>query len=157
MRRWLKSHPSSVRLRPDLILATDYHARGASFALRPGTMTLERQEFGKSGEDRAADELERRGYAILARRYRTRHGEIDIVARDGDTTVFVEVKARTTAEFGSAADAVTRSKQRQVVSMAWDYVVRNGLSESRCRFDVVAIDGVGEAAVITVYPNAFEA
>ena len=48
-------------------------------------------------------------------------------------------------------------KQRQVVSMAWDYVVRNGLTESRCRFDVVAIDGVGEAAVITVYPNAFEA
>ena len=41
--------------------------------------------------------------------------------------------------------------------MAWDYLVRNGLTESRCRFDVVAIDGVGEAAVITVYPNAFEA
>jgi len=122
-----------------------------------GTVTVERQEFGKSGEDRAADELERRGYAILARRYRTKYGEIDIVARDGDTTVFVEVKARATVEFGTAAEAVTRYKQRRVVSMAWDYVVRNGLSQSRCRFDVVAIDGVGEAAVITVYPNAFEA
>ena len=120
-------------------------------------MTVERQEFGKAGEDRAADELERRGYAILARRYRTQHGEIDIVARDGDTTVFVEVKARATVEFGTAAEAVTRYKQRRVVSMAWDYVVRNGLSQSRCRFDVVAIDGVGEAAAITVYPNAFEA
>jgi putative endonuclease len=125
--------------------------------LPSGTVTVERQEFGKSGEDRAADELERRGYAILARRYRTKHGEIDIVARDGETTVFVEVKARATAEFGTAAEAVTRDKQRQVVSMAWDYVVRKGLTESRCRFDVVAIDGVGEAAVITVYPNAFEA
>ena len=125
--------------------------------LLPGTVTVERQELGKSGEDRAADELERRGYAILARRYRTKHGEIDIVARDGETTVFVEVKARASADFGTAAEAVTRCKQRRVVSMAWDFVVRNGLSESRCRFDVVAIDGVGEAAVITVYPNAFEA
>jgi len=122
-----------------------------------GRLTVERQEFGKSSENRAADELERRGYAILARRYRTKHGEIDIVARDGDTTVFVEVKARSTVEFGTAAEAVTRYKQRQVVSMASDYVVRNRLTESRCRFDVVAIDGVGDAAVITVYPNAFEA
>ena len=125
--------------------------------LLPGTVTVERQEFGKSGEDRAADELERRGYAILARRYRTKHGEIDIVARDGETTVFVEVKARASADFGTAAEAVTRCKQRRVVSMSWDFVVRNGLSESRCRFDVVAIDGVGEAAAITVYPNAFDA
>ena len=71
-------------------------------------MTLARQALGKSGEDLAVDELERRGYAIFARRYRTKHGEIDIVARDGETTVFVEVKARTTAEFGTAAEAVTR-------------------------------------------------
>ncbi len=70
-------------------------------------MTLQRQELGKSGEDLAVAELERRGYAILARRYRTRHGEIDVVARDGETTVFVEVKARTTGEFGTAAEAVT--------------------------------------------------
>ena len=120
-------------------------------------MTVERQEFGKSGEDRAVDELERRGYAILARRYRTRHGEIDIVARDGETTVFVEVKARATAEFGTAAEAVTRRKQLQLASMARDYLVRNQLTNAPCRFDVVAIDGVGDSAAITVYPNAFDA
>ena len=63
----------------------------------------------------------------LARRYRTRHGEIDVVARDGETTVFVEVKARTTGEFGTAAEAVTPFKQRRLVSMATDYLVRHRL------------------------------
>lgn len=120
-------------------------------------MTLARQRFGKSGEDLAVDELERRGYAISARRYRTKHGEIDIIARDDETIVFVEVKARTTAEFGTAAEAVTRSKQRRLVSMSRDYLARSGLRDVPCRFDVVAIDGVGESAVITVYPNAFDA
>ncbi len=131
---------------------------GAAFAPGVHIVTVERQQFGKSGEDRAVEELERRGYAILARRYRTKHGEIDIVARDGDTTVFVEVKARATAEFGTAAEAVTRRKQLQLASMARDYLAR---SESHrhvpCRFDVVAIDGVGESAVITVYRHAFDA
>jgi len=120
-------------------------------------VTLERQAFGKTGEDLAVDELERRGYAILARRHRTKHGEIDIVARDGDTTVFVEVKARATAEFGTAAAAVTRQKQRRLASMATDYLARHQLANTPCRFDVVAIDGVGDSAVITVYPNAFDA
>ena len=92
-------------------------------------MTLERQAFGKTGEDLAVAELERRGYAILARRYRTKHGEIDIVARDGETMVFVEVKARATAEFGTAAEAVTRRKQRRLASMAVDYLARNQIDE----------------------------
>ena len=120
-------------------------------------MSVERQAFGKTGEDLAAAELERRGYAVLARRYRTKHGEIDIIARDGETTVFVEVKARATAEFGTAAEAVTRRKQLQLASMARDYIARNELAGTACRFDVVAIDGVGESAVITVYPGAFDA
>ena len=120
-------------------------------------MTVERQAFGKTGEDRAVDELERRGYAVLARRYRTKQGEIDVVARDGDTTVFVEVKARATGEFGTAAEAVTRRKQLKLASMARDYLARNDLSNVPCRFDVVAIDGVGESAVIAVYQNAFDA
>jgi len=119
-------------------------------------MTLDRQTFGKSGEDLAVAELERRGYAILARRYRTRHGEIDIVARDGDTTVFVEVKARATAQFGTAAEAITDRKRRRLGSMAAEYLALNRLGEIPCRFDVVAIDGVGEAAVVTVYPGAFD-
>ena len=119
-------------------------------------MTMQRQALGKTGEDLAVEELERRGYAILARRYRTRHGEIDIVARDGETTVFVEVKVRAGAECGTAAEAVTPSKQRRLASMAVDFLARNRLMDQPCRFDVVAIDGVGPSQTITVYPSAFE-
>jgi putative endonuclease len=119
-------------------------------------MTLARQEFGKSGEDRAVGELEHRGYAILARRYRTGHGEIDIVARDGETTVFVEVKARATAEAGTAAEAVTRQKQLQIIAMAREYLAFNHLGDIPCRFDVITVDGVGESAVLEVYVGAFE-
>ena len=61
---------------------------------------MQRQASGKTGRFRAVDGLEQRGYANLSRRYRTRHGEIDIVARDGETTVFVEVKVRAGAEWG---------------------------------------------------------
>ncbi len=118
-------------------------------------MTHERQAFGKLGENIAVEELERRGYEILARRYRTRHGEIDIVARDGVTIVFVEVKARATAEFGTAAEAVTISKQRRLGAMATDYLARSRVPPCPCRFDVVAIDGVGDAMRVTVYRDAF--
>jgi putative endonuclease len=120
-------------------------------------MTMRRQALGKRGEDLAAAELERRGYAILARRYRTRHGEIDIVARDGGTIVFVEVKVKESAEFGTAAEAVTVRKQRRIVSMAVDYLARHRLAGHPCRFDVVAIDGAGDTAQLTVYTGAFAA
>jgi putative endonuclease len=120
-------------------------------------MTRERQSLGKDGEALAVEELERRGYAILARRYRTRYGEIDIVAREGETTVIVEVKARATAEFGTAAEAVTPRKQRRLVAMAVDYLARHDLSDRPCRFDVVAIDEMGTATRITVYRGAFDA
>lgn len=121
-------------------------------------MTMQRQQLGILGENLAAAALEARGYAIVDRRYRTRHGEIDIVAEDHGTIVFVEVKARETAEFGSAAEALTRRKQLQVVSMAVDYLARRRLTEHPCRFDVVAIDDAGgEEPVITIYPAAFDA
>ena len=116
-----------------------------------------RQRLGESGEDLACRELRRRGYAILARRYRTRHGEIDIVAKDSETIVFVEVKLKTSAEFGTAAESVTRWKQRRVAAMAVDYLARNGQTMEPCRFDVVAIDALdGAEPRITVYPGAFD-
>jgi putative endonuclease len=120
-------------------------------------MTMHRQQLGKSGEDLAVEELERRGYAILARRYRTRYGEIDIIAEDGETVVFVEVKARSSAEFGTAAEALTLWKQRRLTIMATDYIVRHAITHRPCRFDVVAIDDVDSRPQITVYPNAFDA
>ena len=116
-----------------------------------------RQELGKSGEDLACAELERRGYAILERRYRTRFGEIDVIARDVDTIVFVEVKARMGEEFGGGAAAITRWKQRRVTQMAVDYLSRHRLHNCPCRFDVVTVDFDAGQPVITVYPNAFDA
>jgi putative endonuclease len=120
-------------------------------------MTVARQNLGKSGEDLAVRELEARGYAILVRRYRTKHGEIDIVARDGGTIVFVEVKARVNAEFGTAAEAVTPRKQRRLAAMAIDYIARHHIVDTPCRFDVVAIDDAESAEQrIVLYQNAFD-
>ena len=122
------------------------------------SVTTERQRLGKTGEVRALAELLRQGYAILATRYRTRYGEIDIIARDGETTVFVEVKARAAGDFGGAAAAVEAVKQRRLARMALDYMARNDLVDRPCRFDVVAIDSAeSPGETITIYKNAFDA
>jgi putative endonuclease len=115
-----------------------------------------RQILGEAGENLACAELQRRGYAILARRYRTRFGEIDIVARDGTTTVFVEVKSRLSDDFGGGVEAVTPWKQRRVTRMAIDYLARHGLHDRPCRFDVVTVDLVDGLPQVEVYPDAFE-
>ena len=119
--------------------------------------TDRRQHLGILGEDLASDELARRGYAILARRYRTRYGEIDIVARDADTIVFVEVKARAGREFGEGAEAVTWWKQRRVTRMALDFLARYRLLDKPCRFDVVIVDLSAGEARVEVFTNAFDA
>jgi putative endonuclease len=120
--------------------------------------TDQRQTLGKSGEELACAELRRRGYAILARRFRTRGGELDIVARDGTTLVFVEVKARRTARFGTAAEAVTRTKRARLARMADEFLSRARLASVPCRFDVVAVTvaGGGAAPSVEVYAGAFE-
>jgi putative endonuclease len=121
-------------------------------------MTIERQHLGIVGEELAARELASRGYRIVARRYRTRHGEIDIVAEDGATVVIVEVRARATGEFGSAAESVTAAKMRRVAAMAVDYLARHHVTDRPCRFEVVAVDdALSERPRITVYPCAFDA
>ena len=117
--------------------------------------TDSRQSLGLLGEELACRELRRRGYAILARRYRSRFGEIDIVARDGETIVFVEVKARAGPGFGGAAAAVTPVKQRRVAAMAVDFLARRRLASQPCRFDVIAVDFRDGKPAITVYANAF--
>jgi putative endonuclease len=118
-------------------------------------MSRSRVILGKIGEDLACRELESRGYAILARRYRRRAGELDIVARDGPTVVFVEVKAREGREFGNAADAVTSLKRRRMTRVALEYLVRHRLTHCPCRFDIVSIHMENEHPLIEVYQNAF--
>ena len=119
--------------------------------------SIDRAQFaGLHGEELACGELRRRGYAILARRYRTRFGEIDIVSERGGTLVFVEVKARRTRRFGEASAAIPFWKRRRLAAMALDYQAWAGRSTSRCRFDVVAIDGFGtDRMSIRVIENAF--
>jgi putative endonuclease len=120
-------------------------------------MSRDRVILGKTGEDLACRELERRGYAIIARRHRGRRGELDIIARDGPTLVFVEVKARDGRSFGEPAEAVTARKRRRIVELAVDYVMRHHLAHTPCRFDVVSIHvETGEPAV-EVFQNAFDA
>jgi len=115
-----------------------------------------RQLLGILGENIACAELEQRGYAILERRYRTRYGEIDIVARDGDCTVFVEVKTRDGSDFGDGAEAVTPWKQRRIAKMAVDFLARHRLHDRPCRFDVVAVDVSGGTTRVDIYTHAFD-
>lgn len=121
------------------------------------TMSRARVTLGEIGENLACAELERRGYAIVARRYRRRGGEIDIIALDGGTVVFVEVKTRAGADFGSGAEAVTLTKRRRLISTANDFLARERLLERPCRFDVVAIALAGDGPTVEVYANAFDA
>ena len=119
-------------------------------------MSSHRVVLGKTGEDLACRELERRGYAIVARRYRRRGGELDIIARDGATLVFVEVKAREGHDFGEAAEAVTPFKRRRIAQLAVDYMMRHHISGCPCRFDVVSIHFDSGEAVLEVFQGAFD-
>lgn len=118
-------------------------------------MTHARQSFGLYGEDLACEDLERRGYAIVTRRYRTKHGEIDIIARDQDYLVFVEVKTRQDGSFGDPEEAVTLQKQQRMVWMATDYLTRQNIGEVACRFDVVSINAHTSPPAITLIVDAF--
>jgi putative endonuclease len=118
-------------------------------------MLNRQQQFGKRSEHLAAEFLKRRGYHILETNYRSNAGEIDIIAREKGTIVFVEVKARSSNRFGSPKGAVTPAKQRKISMAALDYLKRSGQVDASARFDVVAIDTAGGTTDIEVVKNAF--
>ena len=95
--------------------------------------------LGERGEDLAAQFLVARGLTISERRYRTRQGEIDLVCRDRDTVVFVEVKTRRTRKAGEPFEAITPHKQQRLTRLALAYLKRHGLLEAPARFDVVSV------------------
>jgi putative endonuclease len=95
---------------------------------------------GQSGEDMACAHLQQGGMQVLERNFRCRVGEIDVVAKDRDVVVFVEVKERSGSSHGAAIEAVTPLKRHRVLRAARFYAAKHGLSESLLRFDVVAID-----------------
>jgi putative endonuclease len=126
----------------------------------PLWLVLDRRlPLGRRGENAAARFLARRGYKIVARGQRGQIGELDLVAIDGRTVVFVEVKTRTTQEAGHPADAVDENKQRQLTRVALAFLQRHDLLEAKSRFDVVAITwpADGRRPHIEHFPSAFEA
>lgn len=120
-------------------------------------MSVKRLRVGHDGEEIAGEFLKKSGYVIVARNYRCKLGEIDIIARDGEFLVFIEVKTRTGASCGSPASAVTFRKQRQISKAAQWYLAEHGLFEAPARFDVVAIliDHDGNH-LIELIPDAFD-
>ncbi len=111
-----------------------------------------RKAIGQAGEEAAARYLEQQGYIILERNFRLRLGEVDIIARDGEYLVFVEVKTRRTKKFGSPFEAVDVRKQQQIAKVAAAYVQGQ---EIPVRFDVVAVYLNGQAVQVEVLKNAF--
>ena len=118
-------------------------------------MLNRQQQFGRSSERLAVEYLKRTGYQIIETNYRSTSGEIDIIAREKATIVFVEVKARSSSRFGSPKGAVTATKQRKISMAALEYLKKSGMTESPARFDVVAIDTAAGKMDIEVVKNAF--
>ena len=117
-----------------------------------------RRARGDAAEERACCHLERSGFTIVERNYRTKSGEIDIVARKGDVLVFVEVRSREVPGLETPEESVTRAKRRRIVAAARRYL--SGVPSSswrEARFDVIAIEGSGETAALRHYPAAFDA
>ena len=118
-------------------------------------MSEERIALGKRGEDLACRELERLGYAIVARRFRVRNGELDIVARDGSVLVFVEVKTRRSTDFGGPISAVGARKRRHLSRAAIAWMDRHGIPGVEYRFDVIGVLIRGELVRVAHVENAF--
>ncbi len=115
------------------------------------------RDLGAAGEKVAGEYLRRRGYRILAGSYRTRAGEIDLVARDGQWLVFVEVKTRESRRYGNPVEAVNREKRRRLAAAAVHYLRRLPRGPVPFRFDIVEVVWPpGEEPVCTVFQDAFE-
>ncbi|MFH2065632.1 MAG: YraN family protein [Pseudomonadota bacterium] len=121
-------------------------------------MLNQKQQYGREGESVAVKQLKKNGYRILVRNYRTKTGEIDIIAKDGDTVVFIEVKARQTSGYGNPKHAVTWTKQQKIARTALTYLKSTNQMGKRARFDVVAIHPVEDQdqPSIEIIKNAFE-
>jgi putative endonuclease len=121
-------------------------------------MPSARDELGRRGEDAAASYLRGLGYRIVGRRERVLRGDIDIVALDGRTVVFVEVRSRTDTAHGHPAETVGFAKQRRIAQLAEAYIRRHRLHDASVRIDVVAVtfDAAGGQPVVEHYQNAFD-
>lgn len=116
-----------------------------------------RRALGTAGERWAAEELQRRGWTIVARNWRCARGEIDLVARNGDCLAIIEVRTRCGERFGPAEGSITAAKRARLIALAETYVAESGW-QGPWRIDVVAIacDRAGRVLQITHFPSAIE-
>lgn len=114
------------------------------------------QEFGRKSEALAVSFLEQRGYQVLATNYRLKMGEIDIIARDDQAIVFVEVKARRNTRYGHPKQALDRRKQLKLSRMALAYLKATGQANASARFDVISILSTPAGPRIELIRNAFD-
>jgi len=118
--------------------------------------TPDRIQTGKQGEDLAVAYLKKEGYVVIERNYRCLFGEVDIVAKDGDTIVFVEVKSRRSDRFGEPQMAVGLEKQKRISRISLKYLEDRHLYPCNARFDVVAVKIMPEGGKVELIRNAFE-
>lgn len=119
-------------------------------------MTKESLNLGKKGEEIAAGLLEKNGYKILYRNYKTKLGEIDIVACDKDTVCFIEVKTRHSDKFGLPSEAVSPAKKRQLSKAALTFLKEKNLMDKSARFDIISIIYSKEGPKPDLIKDAFE-
>jgi putative endonuclease len=120
-------------------------------------MTYGHLELGRDGEDHAARLLALLGLAVVERNYRCRLGEVDLICRQGDTVVFVEVKTRREGSLAAGTDAVNRGKQLRIIRAASEYLSAHGMWDKPCRFDVVSVVSNNGRLVAEHLPDAFQA
>ena len=119
-------------------------------------MTKERLDLGRFGEELAYKKIKRLGYKKIIRNYRCPLGEVDLIANDGDTLVFIETKTRKGKSVGYAKEAVDARKKRQLSKVALFYMKSNNCCETKARFDVIAVSLKGGKPLIEVVKNAFD-
>ncbi|MBT8375017.1 MAG: YraN family protein [Deltaproteobacteria bacterium] len=119
-------------------------------------MPNSRQKFGEKSESIAASYLKKQGYKIIEQNYRTKLGEIDIIAKEKGAIAFIEVKARRSDQFGNPKWAVTPQKQKKISMVALQYLKTTGQSNAKARFDVVSIISSHDNPSIEIVKNAFE-
>jgi len=119
-------------------------------------LTKERLELGNLGEGLALQKIKRLGYKCIEKNYRCSLGEIDLIAKDGDCLVFIEIKTRKGSTTGYAKEAVNRRKIRQISKAALAYMKANNCCDTKARFDVVAVNITGDREEIEVIKDAFE-
>lgn len=116
---------------------------------------MDDKQLGMAGETAAIRYLQNHHYTLLARNFRTAYGEIDIIAGDGDTIVFVEVKTRTSRHYGRPCEAVSLAKQQKIIRMAKTYLCRYQAWDRPCRFDVIEVFAARHTARIHHIRHAF--